>query len=135
LPTFVASESVARDAPRFYSAEDCSTPIVEQCTTGRGCLRCIDASPLSHACPSTSRYFLVQAPDPYDPFVAESQARSMATAMERAGNDVTLIVPTDAEMRASGCTPEGGSHGVDGCTLAIAGPTVHGALLARLAAE
>jgi acetyl esterase/lipase len=125
LPSFVASSSEARQAPLLYTGEDCSTPLDGCVGAGRACTRCVDASPSAHACSaSAAPFLLVQAPDPYDRLVPEAQARGLASALGSAGANVTLVVPTDAEMRANGCTPEGGSHALDGCTLAIAGPIV-----------
>jgi acetyl esterase/lipase len=132
LPTFVLSDSLAQEAPGYYTGEDCSSAVDGCAGDARACTRCVDASPLAHVCTARAPFYLVQAPDPYDLLVPETQARVFAAALEAAGGDVTLVVPTDAEMRAAGCTPEGGSHALDGCTLMVAGPIVHPALQSLL---
>jgi acetyl esterase/lipase len=117
LPRFVQSSSMARAVPPLYTGDSCTSP-VQGCARGApACTRCIDASPIAHACTARAPVVLVQAPDPYDRLVPEAQARTMATALQAAGAAVTLLVPTDSEMRSFGCTPEGGSHALDGCTL------------------
>jgi len=132
LPTLVDRPSEVREAPRLYTGERCDIPVDGCLAERRGCTRCVDASPLAHACTASAPIVLLQAPDPYDVLVPEQQARVMATALEANGADVTLVIPTDAEMRASGCTPEGGSHALDGCMLMAGGPVVNPLLLARL---
>jgi acetyl esterase/lipase len=132
LPMFVDGPSEARQAPPLYTGEDCDVPVAGCLGDRRGCTRCVDASPLAHACTATAPIVLLQAPDPYDRLVPEYQARVMAAGLEANGADVTLVIPTDAEMRASGCTPEGGSHALDGCMLMAGGPVVNPLLSARL---
>lgn len=132
LPALVAGPSEAREAPRLYTAEPCDVAVGGCLADRRGCTRCVDASPVAHACTATAPIVLLQAPDPYDPLVPEAQARVMAAALEANGADVTLVIPTDAEMRASGCTPEGHSHALDGCMLMAGGPIVNPLLRARL---
>jgi acetyl esterase/lipase len=131
LPSFVQSESLARDVPRLYTGDSCATPVQRCAGPVPACTRCIDASPIAHACTSRAPVVLVQAPDPYDRLVPEAQARAMASALQSAGAAVTLLVPTDSEMRAFGCTPEGGSHALDGCTLRATASVID-PLLARL---
>jgi acetyl esterase/lipase len=132
LPTFVSSPSIAKDAPLYYTAEDCATP-VEGCSAGRGCTRCVDASPLAQACAADDDpILLMQAPDPYDKFVPQAQAEVLAAALLEAGADVTLVIPTDEAMRAGGCTPEGGSHAVDACMLEASQAIVNPLLIEHL---
>lgn len=131
LPAFVTSASEARGAPPLYTGEPCDVPVEECLGEARGCTRCVDASPLAHACTARSPFVLLQAPDPYDRLVPEVQARVLFDALEAAGADVSLVIPTDAEMRANGCTPEGGSHALDGCMLG-AGASVVNPLLTSL---
>ncbi|MBL8684999.1 MAG: alpha/beta hydrolase [Myxococcales bacterium] len=117
LPSFVRSSSMARAVPPLYTGESCDEAVTGCAGSAPACARCVDASPIAHACSARSPVVLVQAPDPYDRLVPEAQARTMAAALRAAGASVTLLVPTDSEMRAHGCTPEGGSHALDGCTL------------------
>jgi acetyl esterase/lipase len=135
LPAFVASDSIAREAPIHYTAEPCALPL-EACSPARACSRCSDASPLRHACESDQDpIVLLQAPDPYDRFVAQSQAEVMADALQASGADVTLVIPSDAAMRAAGCTPEGGSHASDACMLQASQHVVNAMLVELLGAR
>lgn len=128
LPRFVTSDSLANEAPRFYTGETCDDPV--RCLSGRGCTRCVDASPLAHACrPKETRVVLLQAPDPYDRLVAQIQSEVLADALRDAGTPVDLRIPSDAEMRAAGCTPEGGSHAADGCMIRASQDLVNPLLL------
>ncbi len=132
LPSFVDGPSEARQAPPLYTDEACDIPVTGCLGEARGCTRCVDASPLAHACTARLPIVLLQAPDPYDRLVPEAQARSLFAALDAAGADVTLVIPSDAEMRANGCTPEGGSHALDGCMLRAGGPIVNPLLATHL---
>jgi len=123
LPTFSASESIAKGAPSPYVSEDCQTPVVG-CTQGRAGTRCVDASPLAHACSVDDDPIVVlQAPDPSDPFVAQAQAEVLGAAIASNGGDITLFGPSYDVVRASGCTPETGSHASDACMLQASDPS------------
>lgn len=129
LPRFVASQSIARDAPLYYTAEDCTAPLAG-CVSQRPCLRCVDASPRSHACSPHGPLYLLQAPDPFDRFVEEAQARLLAADISAAGSGaVTLVIPTEAEMVAAGCTAENGSHANDLCLIRATQAVVNPALV------
>jgi acetyl esterase/lipase len=129
LPILASSDSPARESPRLYTGETCVDRVRGQCLEERPCSRCLDASPLAHACHAgTVPYLLMHSPDPYDPLVPDAQSRALADAIEAAGGDVTLLIPTDEEMRASGCTPEAGSHALDGCMINATGEATNNAL-------
>lgn len=131
LPRFVESTSEAREAPLYYTAEDCASPV--SCQSGRACSRCVDASPLAHACrPTSTNFLLMQAPDPYDPLVAQVQAEVLATALESAGTTVSLRIPTEEAMQAAGCAPGAVSHGADLCMIRASQDLVNPAILEAL---
>ncbi len=132
LPAITHSTSTAKEAPALYTGEPCE-PGLPVCKRGeRACQRCADASPLVHACEAEAPILLMQAPDPYDKLIPEAQARTFAQALEASGRAFTLLVPTDAEMRANGCTPEGGSHALDACMLGATQNMVNPMLWAAL---
>jgi len=78
---------------------------VEGCSVGRACQRCVDASPVTHACDANVPFVLVHAPDPWDLLVPFSQAAQLRDRLVAAGATVALVVPTPAELRAGGCEP------------------------------
>ena len=110
-----------------YSTFHATAPVLA-CDVGRSCDRCVDASPLAHACAGHSRIVLVQAPDPYDGLVPEAQALAMAAALADAGAAVELIVPAPAQLETSGCPADAGiAHGFSGCLFdGSSGPVLQG---------
>lgn len=120
LPGAVADDALIRATVERYTDSDCDLP-VEGCVVGRACDRCVDASPLAHACDVDAPLMLVQAPEGLDPFVALSRVRALAEAVELAGGDATLVVPSAQELADAGC-PEGAvAHGFVECLTTAAG--------------
>lgn len=134
LPALAQSSSPAKDAPVRY-AGPCATP-VQGCTPGRSADRCLDASPLMHACAAKGQYVFIAAPDAYDQLIPLSQAQQMAQAVRGAGVPSYLIVPTDAQLQAEGCRPNNffkQAHGlVNRCLTGPSGTVVTAVLLGAI---
>jgi len=56
------------------------------------CQPCVDASPLAHACRARTHFILVQAADPFDPLIPQSQAQTLADAFVAAGVSHDLVI-------------------------------------------
>ncbi len=97
LPAFRQTMSTAKDAPAIYTQSACNTAVTP-CTTS--CDRCVDASPLAHACSAKAPILLVQAPEPYDALVPTSQSQRLANALRTNGASVNLLIPTPIEIEA-----------------------------------
>lgn len=135
LPSFVAGPSLAREAPLYYTAEDCEAP-VDSCESGPACSTCVDASPMAHVCHADSDPILLfQAPDPLDPFVPAAQATAMAEALTEAGAEVQLLLPSTEQMAAAGCPSGSTSHGADLCLLTATGDALNAAVRGALGPE
>lgn len=110
LPVLAASTSSVAGATQHY-AGPCDNA-VPQCDVGKACDRCVDASPVAHACVSgdATSFILVQAPDPYDPVIPYSQVDEMAQAFSLVGASGRLVVPTGQQLQAEGCGPNDSSN-------------------------
>ena len=111
----------------------CDEPVTACVGTDRPCDRCADFTPVAHACTMDAPVVLVQAPDPWDKLIPESQARAMATALEAAGADVTLIIPDPAGFPDEDCPEDPGAgqlfpHGFVPCLTSATGDAVTAAL-------
>jgi acetyl esterase/lipase len=87
-------------------AGSCADQTVDTCDVGRGCTRCIDASPAGHACMSgvtQTAYLLVHAPVEFDQTVSELQAEELEQGFSVAGVSSGVIVPTDTQLGATAC--------------------------------
>lgn len=102
LPALLAQQTLAAGAvSRYVGACDES---LSSCLGGTiSCDRCIDASPVAHACEGSLHFVLVQAADPFDPLIPEGQARSLAGTLDSAGIPNDLVVVDAARLRAEGC--------------------------------
>jgi acetyl esterase/lipase len=89
---------------------------VSSCDVGRACNRCMDASPIAHACVSgnTTRYTLVQAPNTFDPVVSADHATAMSSAFELVGAAHQVIIPLDTQLQDRGCTAGDNAHPAHG---------------------
>jgi acetyl esterase/lipase len=114
LPAFRLTPSAAKDAPAVYTQSLCNTAVTP-CVSS--CDRCIDASPLAHACSAKAPMLLVHAPEPYDALVATSQSQRLADALSAQGAAVKLLIPTPLEIEAQrwgdrACSAQAGiAHG------------------------
>jgi acetyl esterase/lipase len=97
LPAFRLTTSAAKDAPSVYTRSACTTPTIP-CTTS--CDRCVDASPLAHACKAKVPVLLVHAPEPYDALVPTLQSQRLAEALSVNGATVKLLIPTPIEIES-----------------------------------
>ena len=135
LPTLARSDSPAKDAPVRYTETLCHTPL-SGCDPGRSADRCVDASPLAHACAAKGRFIFVHATDAYDALIPVSQGYAMYQALTAAGRPAQFIVPTDAQVQAEGCRPNNffkQAHGlVNRCLTTPSGQAVTDALLATI---
>ncbi|MBL8956961.1 MAG: alpha/beta hydrolase [Myxococcaceae bacterium] len=118
-PTNLPALVVARGAALAYTEGPCTTPVT---TCGASCDRCIDASPLAHACTSPAKVMLVQAPDPFDALIPASQSVSLAAALADAGAQVRLLIADAGAIRAQtwvglSCADAGISHGFQSACL------------------
>lgn len=103
LPALVAQGTLATAAVTRYAGA-CEDPVASPCSAAStDCDRCVDASPVSHACESTAHFVLVQAADPFDPLIPESQARRLANALDSAAIPNDLVVVDPERLRAEGC--------------------------------
>jgi len=114
LPALVASQSLAREAPQHYTGGACDEAAPEDVRACGGCpstQRCIDASPLRHACelPETTKLFLVHAPrstakGEYDFLIPLSQSLALHDAVKLSRPEgVQLWAPEAAAIEAAGC--------------------------------
>lgn len=138
LPALAASNSFAKDAPQAYTNGACSASApVDPRTCGCGSdNRCVDASPLQHACglPEQTQLFLVHAPRDdagfeYDWLIPLSQSEALYEAVGAQGaSNVQLWIPGAEHLEASGCPsmahllkpdagipPGGFAHGFQPC--------------------
>ena len=135
LPGLASSSSAGASAAVTY-AGPCRTRL-GGCETGRACDRCVDASPLAHACGALPRIVLVHAPAEYDSLLPLEPAQRLQRALLDAGGSAELVVPSDAALRAEGCQPNvfaRQAHGlVNTCLTTPSGPVVARVLVDALA--
>jgi dipeptidyl aminopeptidase/acylaminoacyl peptidase len=91
------------------------------CDSARSCDRCVDASPLAHACAASAPFVLVHAPEGFDPLVPVAQSVRMADALRAAGARAELVVPAGEELLRAGCER---AHGLVGRCLVDASASV-----------
>lgn len=106
LPTAVSS------APERY-AGPCDVP-VSGCAQGRACSRCVDASPVAHACEAgDTRFAVIHAPDGYDLLIPTAQARQLHAVLLDAGVAVSDLTATVGQTVDAGCDGSqlGQAHG------------------------
>ncbi|MBX7099269.1 MAG: alpha/beta hydrolase [Myxococcaceae bacterium] len=106
LPTAVAS------APERY-AGPCGVS-VSGCARGRACDRCVDASPVAHACEAgDTAVAVIHAPDGYDLLIPTAQARQLHAVLLDAGVAAVDLTATVGQTVDAGCDDSqlGQAHG------------------------
>ncbi|MFP2906209.1 alpha/beta hydrolase [Pyxidicoccus sp. 3LFB2] len=131
LPSLAFSTSAAADAPRLYTNNACAPGVsvdASACTCGVA-NRCVDASPLQHACglsfAAGTRLTLIHAPRTtsgaeYDALIPlEQPFRLFAAVSAFTPERAALWVPDEAAVRAWGCDADGdvpdSAHGFSPC--------------------
>lgn len=104
----------------------CGVPI-DGCDERRSCNRCVDASPLAHACAASAPLVLVHAPPLYDPWVLPEESEGVHRSVTDAGGTSTLVIASESDIAAiPDCVPaegfavETGAHGFANHCLAAA---------------
>ena len=123
LPALAASGFSTEPIASLYTGDPCLAP-VDGCSAARSCNRCVDASPLAHACDVTVPILLVQAPEAFDQTVPEAQALELNGALQDAGDPVQLDIPSPAELLDAGCAPDDAAlqaHGFTPCLFQSSG--------------
>ena len=134
LPTLAASTSPIANAVLDHVGT-CDNP-VPQCDVGKACDRCVDASPVAHACVSgdTTAFLLVQAPDPFDPIVPYSQVDELAQAFSLIGATGQLIIPAAQQLTDQGCAANDAQNPAHGFLTPCLANATHDAVIPLLKA-
>ncbi|MEZ4240567.1 MAG: alpha/beta hydrolase [Myxococcota bacterium] len=133
LPRLVRDGEIVAGAATAYTDSDCLQP-VDTCAAVQACDRCVDASPLAHACTYDEELLVVQAPEGYDPLLPNAPMADFVQAVQLAGGTAAMAVPTADALAAAGCPAGTPVHGFTPCLTTAAGAEIAATLERALTA-